>query len=154
VRDLTELRSIIGRTAPGTKIKLLVLRDGDKKNLIVTLETLTEEALASGVPERDEMQASPNVLGLAVQDLTPDLARKLGYKDAEGVLVSRVRSGGEAERRGLQRGVLILAIDRHVIESLDDYEEALEQVKPGQAFTMRIRYGKNKRLIGMRMPDK
>ncbi len=154
VRDLTELRSIIGRTAPGTKIELLVLRDDDKKRLRVKLESLTKEALASATPEHDETQASPNLLGLAVQDLTPNLARQLGYEDDEGVLVSRVRSGGEAERRGLQRGMLILAIGRRAIKSLGDYEEALEQIEPGQAFTVQVRYRNNKRLIGMRMPEK
>ena len=50
--------------------------------------------------------------------------------------------------------MLILAVGRRAVKSLDDYEEALDRVEPGQAFTVRVRYRNNKRLIGMRMPEK
>lgn len=152
VRDSTELKSIIGRTAPGTKIELLLLRNGKEKRLKVELEALTEEALAASGTGRHGGQADPGKLGLAVQDLTPELASRLGYDGMEGVVVARVRSGSEAARRGLQSGLLIVGINRTVIKTMEDYKEALADIEPGEAFTVRVRSRNDKRLLGMRMP--
>lgn len=154
IRDSTELKSTIGRTSPGTKIELLVLRNGNKKRLKVELEALTEEALAANATEQNEGQADPGKLGLVVQDLTPELASRLGYEGMEGVVVVRVRPGSEAARRGLQSGLLIVGINRKAVESLADYKEALAAIEPGEAFTLRVRSRNDKRLLGMRMPEK
>ncbi len=152
VHDSTELKSIIGRTAPGSKVELLVLRDGDKKRLGVVLEALTEEVLASARSERGEA-VDPGRLGLALQELTPELADRLGYdEDEEGVVITRVRAGSEAARRGLQRGLLITGINRTRVRSLDEYQEALEAIEPGEAFALRVQSQSDKRLIAMRMP--
>lgn len=153
VHDSTELKSIIGRTSPGTKVDLLVLRSGDKKRLKVELEALTEAALASNEAESDDAQVDPGKLGLAVTELTPELANRLGYEEMEGVLVAQVRPGSEAARRGLQRGLLIVGINRTVVQSLEDYREALSQIESGEAFTLRVRSRNSKRLLGMRMPE-
>ena len=153
VHDSTELKSIIGRTSPGTKVDLLVLRSGDKKRLKVELEALTEAALASNEAESDDAQVDPGKLGLAVTELTSELANRLGYEEMEGVLVAQVRPGSEAARRGLQRGLLIVGINRTVVQSLEDYREALSQIESGEAFTLRVRSRNSKRLLGMRMPE-
>ncbi len=153
VHDSTELKSIIGRTAPGTKIELLLLRNGDKKRLTVELEALTDEALAANEVGSHDGQADPGKLGVAVQDLTPELASRLGYDGAEGVVVARVQAGSEAARRGLQSGLLIVAINRTEVKSVEDYREALAAIEPGEAFTLRVRSRNDRRLLGMRMPE-
>jgi len=153
VHDSTELKSIIGRTAPGKKVELLVLRNGKEKRLKVELEALTEEALAANDAENDNSEVDPGQLGLAVQELTPELSSRLGYEDMEGVLVVQVRPGSEAARRGLERGLLIVGINRTMVKSLRDYKEVLSQIEPGEAFTLRVRSRNNKRLLGMRMPE-
>ncbi len=152
VHDSTELKSVIGRTSPGSKIDLLVLRDGERKRLKVELEALTEEVLASSRSER-EGSADPGRLGLAVQDITPELANRLGYdEDVEGVVIARVRPGSEAARRGLRRGLLITGINRTRIGSVEAYQTALSEIEPGEAFTLRVQSQGEKRLIAMRMP--
>ena len=152
VHDSTELKSIIGRTAPGSEIELLVLRDGDRMRLNVELEALTEEVLASSRNEREGV-VDPGRLGMAVQALTPEIAGRLGYdEDTEGVVIARVRPGSEAARRGLRRGLLITGINRLSVESLAEYEEAIAEIGPGEAFTLRVQTPGEKRLIAMRMP--
>lgn len=153
VSGATELKSIIGRTAPGTEIELLVLRDGDKKKLKVELAQLTKEAFASGGGEEDEGRSNPGKLGLAVTQLTDELAGQLGYEGMEGILVSRVRPGSEAARRGLRRGMLITGVNRTKVRSIDDYGDAVAAVEPGEAFTLRVRSRDDKRLVAMRMPE-
>ena len=151
IRDSTELRSQIGRTAPGVEVELVVLRDGKQKKLSVVLEELTEDALASNTrsEEEEELQGP---LGVRVQELTGDLAKKLGYDEDSGVLVSQVKSGSEAARRGLRRGMLIQAVNRTRIQSVDDFADAVAEIEPGSAFMMRIKAKGGTRLVGMRMP--
>ena len=151
IRDSTELRSRIGRTAPGVEVELVVLRDGKQKKLSVVLEELTEDALASNTrsEEEEELQGP---LGVRVQELTGDLAKKLGYDEDSGVLVSQVKSGSEAARRGLRRGMLIQAVNRTRIQSVDDFADAVAEIEPGSAFMMRIKAKGGTRLVGMRMP--
>ena len=153
VRNSTELKSRIGRTAPGVKVELLVLRNGNEKRIDVELGQLDEEVLAAGNPRGgDEKIQGP--LGVRVEELTDELARQLGYEDERGVLVSRVAPGSEADRRGLDRGDLIQAINRIEVESVDDYEDLLSAIEPGDAFMMRVwsRDNNSSELVGMRMP--
>ncbi|MDP6698072.1 MAG: trypsin-like peptidase domain-containing protein [Candidatus Latescibacteria bacterium] len=153
VRNSTELKSRIGRTAPGVEVELLVLRNGKEKRIDVELGQLDEEVLAAGNPRGgDEEVQGP--LGVRVEELTDELARRLGYEDERGVLVSRVAPGSEADRRGLDRGDLIQAINRIEVGSVDDYEDLLTAIEPGDAFMMRVwsRDNNSSELVGMRMP--
>ena len=151
MRNSTELRDRIGRTAPGTEVELLVLRDGKEKRIKVELELRTEEALASG-RSRDDAEAEQEVLGLKVRELTDELARRLRYEDEDGVVVARVERGSEASRRGLRRGMLIQEVNRKQVETVEDLEDALAEIEPGDAFMMRVLGQRGTRLIGMRMP--
>jgi serine protease Do len=55
----------------------------------------------------------PNMgwLGVTAQQLTPDLAAALGLAEPIGALVTGVVHGGPAEKAGLQRGDVIIALD-------------------------------------------
>ena len=155
MRNLTELRDRIGRTAPGTEVELLVLRDGKEKRIKVELELRTEEALAAG-RSRDDADVEHEVLGLKVQELTEELARRLRYEEENGVVVTRVERGSEASRRGLRQWMLIEEVNSKPVETVDDFEDALAEIEPGTAFMMRVRWQDGRRegtrLVGMRMP--
>ena len=146
--NVTELRNRIGETAPGTQVELLVLREGKEKKIKVKLGQLTEEVFAARSPGH----AEETRLGLQVQDLTPDIARQLGYEGESGVLVSRVAPGSEAAHRGLQSGDLIQEINRQPVESVEDYESALDKVKPGEALLLLVLRNGNTFFTGLRMP--
>ena len=151
MRNSTELRDRIGRTAPGTEIELLVLRDGKEKRIEVELEQRTEEAMAAG-RSRDDIDTEQEVLGLKVQELTDGLARRLSYEDVDGVVVARVERGSEASRRNLRRGELIQAVNRKQVGTVEDFEDALAEIEPGDAFMMRVLGQRGTRLVGLRMP--
>ena len=158
VYNVVDLRSQIGRTAPGVEVELLVLRDGERKRIKVELESLTEEALATSAGTRDSNETR-GPLGIRVENLKDEWAERLerlGYEDESGVMVVRVARGSEAAKRGLRRGELIQAIKykqaETVVENVEDYEDALEEIRPGAAFMMRVLGERGTRLIGMRMP--
>ena len=151
VYNAVDLRSLIGRTAPGVEVELLVLRDGEQKRIEVELEALTEEVLATTAGTRDSDEAR-GPLGIRVENLKDEWAKRLGYEDESGVVIVRVARGSEAAKRGLRRGMLIQAINREEVETVEDYKDALEEIEPGNAFMMRVLGERGTRLVGMRMP--
>lgn len=151
VHNAVGLRSLIGRTAPGVEVELLVLRDGEQKRIEVELESLTEEVFASTAGSRDSNETR-GPLGIRVESLKDEWAERLGYEDESGVMIVRVARGSEAAKRGLRRGMLIQEINDEQVETVEDYEDALEEIEPGSAFMMRVLGGRGTRLVGLRMP--
>lgn len=151
VRNAVDLKSQIGRTAPGVEVELLVLRDGEKKRIEVELEALTEEALASTASTRDSNEVR-GPLGIRVETLKDEWAERLGYQDESGVLIVQVARGSEAAKRGLRRLMLIQQVNGERVETVAEYEDALEAIEPGDAFMMRVLGPQGTRLIGLRLP--
>ena len=56
-------------------------------------------------------------LGVSIQDLTHDLAKSFGIKDAKGALVSDVRDEGPADQAGLKQGDIITPIKAHRLKT-------------------------------------
>ncbi|MEL6190184.1 MAG: Do family serine endopeptidase, partial [Myxococcota bacterium] len=111
-RTSAELRNRIALTAPGSKTKLSVVRDGRSKTITVTLAEKDEE----GVIARLEEDSKSLVAGLAVEPLDANLRSRLDVPArVDGVVVSRVESGSPAERAGIAPGNLITAVNRNPV---------------------------------------
>jgi serine protease Do len=92
-------------------------------------------------------------LGLALQDLTPDIAGQLGYENQTGALVADVASGSPAEDAGLQRGDLIKEVNRQAVQSVKDFEKAIREFKGGDVVALLIRRGPTTLFAGIKIPD-
>ncbi|RWL17887.1 MAG: DegQ family serine endoprotease [Mesorhizobium sp.] len=79
-------------------------------------------AMASAVMkqliERGEVRRGR--IGVAIQDLTPDLAEALGLAEAQGAVVSSVEQDSPAADAGIQAGDVIVAIGKHQIRGSAD----------------------------------
>jgi serine protease Do len=78
----------------------------------------------------------PVWLGLRLQELTPALARQLGVPPKSGLLVRQVEEGSPAAEAGLQRGVVVAAMDGRPLTELADYRSRLKDVAAGQAVSL------------------
>ena len=76
-------------------------------------------------------------LGIAGQDVTPELAESFGLNGSEGVLISSVLEKGPADRAGVRPGDVITEIDGQPIDSAFDVVNAVGAKPPGS--TVRIR---------------
>jgi Do/DeqQ family serine protease len=76
-------------------------------------------------------------IGVAIQDLTPGLARRLGARRIAGAVVARVLPGSPAARAGLQENDLIVAVNGSPIRNASDLREriGLERVGATVAVT-------------------
>ena len=130
-----ELPPAVGATPPGTKVDLLVSRNGKEKKLQVTLDALQEDLDGNALGLGGEARQS-NALGIAVESISETRRRALGEPDG-GVLVSRVESDA-AYRAGLRGGDVILMINNRKVEDVDSFAEIVESLPEGKAVALRI----------------
>ena len=130
VNDAGELQVQVGQKRPGTQIKLQVIREGKTMDVPVTLEAMgsrngEDQSASAG-------QGKPR-WGLGLEDLTPDVRDQLNApKDVRGAVVGNVQPGSPADNAGLQRGDVILEVNRHAVQSAADASDQLRQVPAGQ----------------------
>ena len=77
-------------------------------------------------------------LGVVVQPVTEDIAASLNLNNARGVIVSQVQPGSAAERAGLKRGDVILALNGNVVSDPNTFRNEIAGTPPGRTVTLRI----------------
>jgi len=70
--------------------------------------------------------------GIRIQELTPALASHFEFRGKGGVLVSEVLSGSPAEASGIKAGDILTKVNSGEVEGVEEFEKALDQVKPGE----------------------
>ena len=76
------------------------------------------------------------LIGVSVQDVTPEIAEAMGLKDGAGALVTQVQAGSPAAAAGMQSGDLIVEVDGHAIETASDLRNQVGLVPVGQDVKM------------------
>jgi len=136
IENRDQLSNYIASMAPGTKVDVTIWRDGKEKVITVKLgERPSDEQLASG----EGGSTMSKKLGLTVQNLTEDLAKRFGYEDEEGVLVSNVERGTPADREGIKEGDLIVSVNRKPVKNVSDFNKAIENLKPNDIVLLRLK---------------
>lgn len=130
IEDSNVLRNKVAGTLPGTEIKISVLRDGSPQELTATLGEF-ETASATTDPtspggKNDLEKEQGGKLGLSLEPLTPQMAKQLGLDSAEGLVVTAVDPNGPAFTANIQRGDVVLEVNKKVVTSTNDVRSAIE----------------------------
>jgi len=150
VRDVDHLRVLVSSARPNSKATLKINRDGRFKEITVTLGELPSEA-----KEIRPSEKAREKLGLEVQDLTRELARRYGYEGEKGVIITKVDPDSPAGRKGLEPGDLIKEINREPIKDIRDYNRIVGQAKPGDVLLFRVLVHRQKvhRFFALEVPE-
>ncbi len=71
--------------------------------------------------------------GIGLSDLTPDVREQIqAPREVHGALIEQVQPGSSADNAGLQRGDVILEVNRHKVETAADVQQELGKVAKGQ----------------------
>ena len=131
VTDAGQLQMTVGQKRPGDTIHLLVVRDSKPTSIPVTLE-----ALGGGKgAETAAGEHGKGRWGLSLADLTPDVRDELqaqSQRTVHGAIVEDVQPGSPADNAGLQRGDVIVEVNRHAVKSAADVAQVLSSVPNGQ----------------------
>ena len=129
VTDAGELQMMVGQKRPGDTIHLLVARDSKTTSIAVTLEAL-------GGDKGTEIAGDEHGKGrwgLSLADLTPDARNEVqAQASVHGAIVEDVKPGSPADNAGLQRGDVIMEVNRHTVKSAAEVAQALSSVPNGQ----------------------
>ncbi|MFZ0797509.1 MAG: Do family serine endopeptidase [Terriglobales bacterium] len=129
VTDAGQLQMMVGQKRPGDTIHLGVVRDSKPTTVAVKLEAL-------GGEKGTEIAGSEHGKGrwgLSLADLTPDARNEVDAQPSvHGALVEDVKPGSPADNAGLQRGDIIMEVNRHAVKSASDVAQALSGVPNGQ----------------------
>ncbi len=135
------IREISART-PGTAARLTLVRDGREQTVTVKLaERPPREADArqqESPPERARSEAEPP-LGLSVRDLDRHTAERLDLpRNTRGVLITRVEPMSSSFDNGIERGTVLLEVNRQPVESAADFRRIARAARPGDILTLWI----------------
>jgi len=131
VNDGNELRNRVAQTAPNTAATLGIIREGSQQSVRITLGEFQPKTTAA-VDKNSNRNVEPaqGKLGLSLQPLTPQLARQLELKDAaSGLVVTGVQDGSPADDAGIQKGDIILQINRQEIKTAVELQSAVARAK-------------------------
>jgi serine protease Do len=134
VRNVGDLRNRVAAVEPGSEASLTVFRQGKTQELQVKIGEL-EGDLAS----TPGAQSGTGHIGLAVQDLTPQIASQLGLPgDTEGVVVTGVQPGSAAAHAGLSEGDVIAQVNGQAATSVEEFARIVRAGSLEQGYRLRV----------------
>jgi serine protease Do len=93
------------------------------------------------------------MLGIGIQEVTPDIARGLGLKDARGIVISSVTPGGPAEKAGLKVGDVIVKVNGRDVTDSNSLRNEIASTAPGSDVTLTISRDGNQQDIRARVGE-
>jgi serine protease Do len=124
VRDSLELRLKVAQMAPGTEVKVGIVRNGEHEDVTVKLGELKEQTQASA----SETGESGPLAGVKVENLTPDIANQIGVQPGTvGVVIDEVASASPAAQAGLARGDVIEQVNHQPVPNAGAFDRAVRE---------------------------
>ena len=136
-KNMHVLRTQVASTKPGSKVKVLILRDGDEKKITVVLDERGSSAIAATTEEASESLSKQ--LKFDYQTLSSELSRKFEIKDdVKGVVITGIDARSMSYRSGLREGDVIISVKRNKIEDVKSFEKEMKRYKKGDVVMLRI----------------
>jgi len=140
ITQMNMLPTLVAQTPVGETVNVALFRNGKKKNVSVTVAKLEED-------EAPAEMGQESVLGLTVQQLTPELAQSLKIKDKEGIIVANVEPGSAAEDAGLRPGDLILEVNRQEVRNMEEYTKAIANLDKKESILLLVKRNTHTRFV-------
>jgi serine protease DegQ len=77
-------------------------------------------------------------IGVEVQDISPELAESFNLPTTNGTLIAGVQRGGPAERAGIRRGDILVAVESREVTDSTRMLNLIAALKPGEQATLKI----------------
>jgi serine protease DegQ len=98
---------------------------------VSTAKKIMEQIIQSGSVTR-------GWIGVAVQDLTPELAESFKLGDIQGVLISEVVRGGPANKAGVKPGDILTMVDGKPLPDSNSMLETISAIPPGKVVPLKL----------------
>lgn len=138
-REISEMRFLprmVAESKIGKVVELTVFRKGKSVTSSATLEELDESQDEETTKPDSKPKAKPvpnteTVLGMSLAPLTDDLKQRYDVdgKDTAGLIVLDVKSGSEAERRGMEEGTVIMEVNGEPVKTAAAFKSVLDSAR-------------------------
>ena len=108
-----DLRNRVGMAQVGKGVTLTIIRDGQKKDVKVTLEKAPEKQEVAAIEERETLEGA-------------SFANPEAGDNTKGVVVKQVQRGSPAWQANLRVRDVIIAVNRKAVNDVDEFEKALK----------------------------
>jgi serine protease Do len=137
------VRMVVG-TRPGTTVPVRIMRDRMEKTVSITVDELDLEAetnsarSGNGREPDDPAQETSSGFGITLQNVTPDIARRLRMENRRGAVVTDIEQGSPAARAGMQPGDVIVRVGRQPVETAAEAQRELARIASGGTAFLRV----------------
>ncbi|MCC8191384.1 MAG: trypsin-like peptidase domain-containing protein, partial [Planctomycetes bacterium] len=150
IRDNEHLRYLVAETMPGRDVPVTVVRDGDKVDLVITIEAQPEDLytnlgrMRNGGGDLDGGQEEvTSSLGITVRTLDKATREKYSISDkvSAGVVVTDVDNDGQARELGIRPGAVILEMNKLPGTDIASFRRILTDSAGKQQILVYLRQG-------------
>jgi len=155
VNSPMDLKNEVLKLKIGEEIVLTLVREREEITIALTTGKILEEIVRAEEEKKEEEEEAEKeieealdkapeetLLGIKVQPITSELRDQYNLtEDEQGVVVTQVTAAGPAMQAGIEPGAVIKEVEQKQITDIDDFREALQEVKPGEKILLRVRQG-------------
>ncbi len=166
VGDSDELRDVVRKIVPGTKVDVVVMRKDERTTLAATIDKVPpgrSYSYSYSMPPMPRIPRMPRMdiqifsntaqLGMTISSLNKQLGKYFEAPDGKGVLVQEVESDSKAEKAGFQAGDVITKIGDERIEDVQDVTHSLRDYKEGDKANVEIVRKGARTTLTLEVPD-
>ncbi len=154
VTNPRNLQGIVEQLEVGKSYPMVVMRNGEKITLSVTMGAMPEnygsmidEKEGESTPEESRKE-NFDELGLDVRELTPELAKQLDMPEgSKGVVIGSVKDDSPAERAGLRAGLVIERVGKTTVTTPEEFKNAMKEQSLKEGISLLVRSGAGSRFI-------
>ena len=136
ISESKDLPQVVASTPVGKSVNVKLLRNGKTLDRSVKVSEMEENVAVANAPAH-------KTLGITVQNLTPEMARRLRINTDSGVVVTGVEPGSPAANAGIQTGDVIREVNRKPVKDVDDLRQKVEQAKDQNNILLLVKRGEN-----------
>ena len=146
VSATSELRNRVATAGPDAEVKLLIMRDGKRQSVSVTLGKLEDSSTSTAA----EPSSSSPLSGLRVAPVDREARARyeISKRVTQGVVVTGVAPGSVAQRAGIRVGDVIQQVNRRAIDSVATFNETVADA--GDTLVLLVSRGNNSMFLSLR----
>lgn len=142
ISNAGDLIEQVTQVAVGSEVTVIVLRSGKELELKLKVaerpqnDKQKEQRKKPNSKKESPKKTRPDI-GIEVEEVTPEVAQELGFKDTvSGVVVNELAYGSPAAQSGLYRGDVIVEVNQVAVKDVDQFYKL---IKPKKKNLLRVR---------------
>ncbi|MEN6373363.1 MAG: DegQ family serine endoprotease [Smithella sp.] len=147
IKDSHDLLLKIAALHVGEKISIKVIRSGKEKVFNLTVAERKDKPETASTKEK----SAKTYFGIIAQDISPEIAKRLGVPRDAGVIIVDVENGSPAEDAGLRPQDIVIQVNKVKVSSIRQYTKEIGKAAENRNVTLLVQRGKSRVIVSLHM---